>query len=59
MHQLYQVPGVTLELGWEILVPLCGMVVMFALAIPIWVTLGFAAVGLLYFTDILPLALFG
>ena len=59
MHQLYQVPGVTLELGWEILVPLIAMVVMFAMAIPIWVTLGFTAIGLLYFTDILPLTLFG
>ncbi len=59
MHQLYQVPGVTLEWGWELLVPLIGMVVLFGLAIPIWVTLGVTAVGLLYFTDILPLSLFG
>ncbi len=59
MHQLYQVPGVTLEWGWELLVPLIGMVVLFGLAIPIWVTLGVTAVGLLYFTDVLPLSLFG
>jgi C4-dicarboxylate transporter, DctM subunit len=59
MHQLYQTPGVTLEIGWEVLVPLLGMCALFALAVPIWVSLGFAAVGLLFFTDVLPLSLFG
>ena len=56
---LYQQPGVTLELGWEILLPLLFMVVLFALAVPVWVALGFAAIGLLVVTDVLPLSLFG
>ena len=59
MHQLYQAPGVTLELGWEILLPVLAMFALFALAVPIWVSLGVAAVGLLVFTEVLPLSLFG
>ncbi len=56
---LYQQPGVALELGWDILGPLALMVVLFALAVPVWVSLGFAAIGLLIATDVLPLSLFG
>jgi len=59
MYQLYQQPGVTLELGWEVLGPLLLMVVLFALAVPVWVALGFAAIGLLLATGVLPLSLFG
>jgi tripartite ATP-independent transporter DctM subunit len=56
---LYQTPGVSLELGWDILGPLLLRVALFALAVPVWVSLGFAAIGLLIVTDVLPLSLFG
>ena len=35
------------------------LLVLFALAVPIWVALGFAAIGLLVLTEVLPLTLFG
>ncbi len=59
MYQLYQAPGVSLELGWDIMLPVLGMVVLLGFAVPVWVTLGFGAIGLLVFTDVLPLSLFG
>ncbi len=59
MWQLYQQPEATLELGWVIYGPLLLMVVLFGLAVPVWVALGFAAIGLLIATGVLPLSLFG
>ena len=59
MHSLYGIPEASTELGWDIGFPLLMALVLFAFAVPIWVTLGFVAVGLLYFTDVLPLTLFG
>lgn len=59
MYQLYQAPGVSLELGWDIMLPVLGMVILLGFAVPVWVTLGFGAIGLLVFTDVLPLSLFG
>ncbi len=59
MYNLYGIPEASTELGWAIGFPLLMALVLFALAVPIWVTLGFVAVGLLYFTDVLPLTLFG
>ena len=59
MYNLYGIPEASTELGWDIGLPLLLMVVLFALAVPIWVSLGFAAIALLMATDVLPLTLFG
>src|SRR3546814_13322282 len=59
MYQLYQQPGISLEIGWDVIGPLLLMVVLFAAAVPVWVALGFAAIGLLWTTEVLPLRLFG
>ncbi len=56
---LYVIPEASRELGWDIGLPLLLALVLFALAVPIWVSLGFAAIGLLVITDVLPLTLFG
>jgi TRAP-type mannitol/chloroaromatic compound transport system permease large subunit len=56
---LYVIPEASTELGWNIGLPLLLALVLFALAVPIWVSLGFAAIGLLVMTDVLPLTLFG
>ena len=57
LYQLQQ--GAALDLGWEFYVPLVGIIVMIALAVPVWVSLGLGAVAMLYFTDVLPLSLVG
>ena len=59
MQGLYGIPEASTELGWDIAIPLLIMVLFFATAVPIWVSLGFAAIGLLWLTDVLPLTLFG
>ncbi|QPC43698.1 TRAP transporter large permease [Kaustia mangrovi] len=59
MYQLYGVPEASTELGWAVGLPLIGIVVLLALAVPVWVALGFGAIGLLVLTDVLPLTLFG
>ncbi len=59
MNRLYGIPEASTELGWDIGLPLILALVLFALAVPIWVSLGFAAIGLLVMTDVLPLTLFG
>ena len=59
MYNLYRIPEASTELGWSIGLPLLLMVVLFALAVPIWVSLGFAAIALLMATEVLPLTLFG
>jgi tripartite ATP-independent transporter DctM subunit len=56
---LYGIPEASTELGWDVALPLLIMVLFFATAVPIWVSLGFAAIGLLWLTDVLPLTLFG
>jgi len=59
VHGLYGIPEASTELGWDIAIPLLIMLLFFATAVPIWVALGFAAIGLLWMTDVLPLTLFG
>ena len=60
MWQLYQQPagvyGFRLDrLRSTVLL----MVIMFALTVPVWVSLGFTAIALLMATEVLPLSLFG
>ncbi len=59
MYNLYVIPEASTELGWDVGLPLILALVLFALAVPIWVALGFAAVGLLVLTEVLPLTLVG
>ena len=59
MWQLYQQPEVSTDFGWAVYGPLLLMVVMFALTVPVWVSLGFTAIALLMATQVLPLSLFG
>lgn len=59
MYNLYVIPEPSTELGWAVGGPLLVMALLFALAVPVWVALGFAAVGLLWVTGVLPLTLFG
>lgn len=59
MHQLYLIPGSSLELGWDVILPILLVVALLALAVPVWVSLGFGAIGLLIATGVLPLSLFG
>jgi tripartite ATP-independent transporter DctM subunit len=59
MYNLYAIPEPSTELGWAVGGPLLVMVLLFALAVPVWVALGFAAIGLLWATGVLPLTLFG
>ncbi|MCP1673642.1 tripartite ATP-independent transporter DctM subunit [Natronocella acetinitrilica] len=47
------------ELGWEILGPLLLMALLFALAVPVWASLGLTAVIILWLTGALPLGLIG
>jgi len=59
MYNMYGIPEASTELGWEIGLPLLLMVLLFVMAVPVWVSLGFAAIALLMVTDVLPLTLFG
>ena len=59
MLQQYLMQQSTLELGWEFYVPLIGMILLIALAVPVWVSLGLGAVAMLVFTEVLPLSLVG
>lgn len=59
MYQLYQEPATTLQLGWPVLVPVIIMFALFAMGVPVWVSLGFTSIGLLVATGVLPLSLFG
>lgn len=47
------------ELGWQVVVPIILMLVMFALAIPVWVSLGMTALLILVLTGALPVELIG
>ena len=59
MHQLYGGSFSAAELTWGVIWPILMLVALFALGVPVWVSLGFCAVGLLVATQVLPLSLFG
>jgi len=59
MYQLYGIPEASTSLGWDVGLPLLGIVLLLCLAVPVWVALGFGAIGLLVYTGVLPLTLFG
>lgn len=47
------------ELGWQVILPIILMLVMFALAVPVWVSLGVTALLILALTGALPIELIG
>ncbi len=55
----YYVQQTAVELGWEFYGPVIAMLVLIALAVPVWVSLGIGSIALLYITEVLPLSLFG
>jgi C4-dicarboxylate transporter DctM subunit len=49
----------TAELGWVVLGPLLFMLLLFAVAVPVWIALGITALLMLWLTGALPVALIG
>jgi tripartite ATP-independent transporter DctM subunit len=49
----------TAELGWVVLGPLLFMLLLFAIAVPVWIALGITALLMLWLTGALPVALIG
>jgi C4-dicarboxylate transporter, DctM subunit len=49
----------TAQLGWNVIGPLLLMLVLFALAVPVWIVLGVTALLILWTTGALPLSLIG
>ncbi len=47
------------ELGWAVLGPLLLMLVLFAFAVPVWVSLGLTSLLILWLTQALPVSLIG
>lgn len=58
MYQLLQQQAST-DLGWGFYIPLIAILIMVILAVPVWVSLGLGTIGILYFTEVLPLSLMG
>ncbi|MFT5352149.1 MAG: C4-dicarboxylate transporter DctM subunit, partial [Gammaproteobacteria bacterium] len=48
-----------LILGWEFYVPLLMALVLIILAVPVWAILGVTTLSMLYFSEVLPMGLFG
>ena len=59
MFTLYQQPAASVDFGWEIGGPLLLIVVLLAIGIPMWVSMGIGVIALLHFTEVLPLHLLG
>ena len=49
----------TRNIGWEVILPVLGMMLLIALGVPVWVVLGLGSVGILWFTEALPMGLIG
>jgi C4-dicarboxylate transporter DctM subunit len=58
MYQYLQQQAST-DLGWGFYIPLIAILIMVILAVPVWVSLGLGTIGILYFTEVLPLSLMG
>jgi tripartite ATP-independent transporter DctM subunit len=58
MYQYLQLQAST-DLGWGFYIPLIAILIMVILAVPVWVSLGLGTIGILYFTEVLPLSLMG
>jgi tripartite ATP-independent transporter DctM subunit len=58
MYQ-YMQQQASVDLGWGFYIPLIAILIMVILAVPVWVSLGLGTIGMLYFTEALPLSLMG
>lgn len=58
MYQ-YMQQQASVDLGWGFYIPLIAILIMVILAVPVWVSLGLGTIGILYFTEALPLSLMG
>lgn len=58
MYQYLQQQAST-DLGWSFYIPLIAILIMVILAVPVWVSLGLGTIGILYFTEVLPMSLMG
>jgi len=57
MH--WQTGGITVELGWAFFGPVLFFVLLIALGVPVWASIGAAAVAMLVISEVLPLSLLG
>lgn len=51
--------GHEIDLGWEFYLPLAGLVLLIALAVPIWVAIGLGVFAMLLLTGVLPVSMLG
>jgi C4-dicarboxylate transporter DctM subunit len=56
---LFNTLNQTVELGWDFYLPVIMFVVLAALAVPVWASIGMAAITMLVMSGDLPLSLFG
>ncbi len=55
----YQLQQHATSLDWTFYLPFCLMILMICMAVPVWVSIGLGTVGILYFTEVLPVHLIG
>ena len=51
--------GQEIDLGWEFYLPLAGLVLLIALAVPVWVAIGLGVFAMLLLTGVLPVSMLG
>lgn len=56
---LYGTDLYTVDLGFDVIGPLILLLILFALSVPIWISLGLASLSMLWLTNALPLSLLG
>ena len=56
---LWSAEQFTIELGWDFYGPLVAFVILIGLGVPVWACIGVAAIGILHFSEALPLSLIG
>ena len=56
---LFNTLNQAVELGWDFYLPVIMFVVLIALAVPVWASIGVSAIAMLYMSGDLPLALVG
>lgn len=56
---LYDQMGPALEIGYQVILPLILLGILFLLGVPVWISLGLSALSMLWLTGALPLSLLG
>lgn len=59
MYELYGTNEIVFEWTFEIVAPLVGLAILLVLSVPVWVSLGFTALALLYLSEQMPMVLVG